>query len=397
MVDIEQIDAVVASRLRTLSHCYQCGICSGSCPLSFTTKFRPRAFVLAAQAEDNESLLNSDLLWQCTACNACVSRCPEGVRPPEIIMSYRSRMVESGRVPQAVSDVLNNIYKRSNPWGIHKQERAKWAEGLKIKHIAEGAEVLYYVGCAPSFDPRNQKVAKALANIFNKAEVDFGILGNDEKCCGDSARRLGEEGLFQLLAEENNAIFQEHKVERVVTTSPHCYHVFKNEYHELLAGGGAGGTTAAIKQPQKYQLKEVLHYSQLLEMLLQQGRLVFTDGPSLTVTYHDPCYLGRHNGIYEAPRAVLKAIPGIKLVEMKRNKERSFCCGGGGGRMWVETAEEERLSERRLKEALATGAQLLITACPFCTINFEEAVRTLKAEDSIKVMDLSELVSERLR
>lgn len=381
MIDVEQIDAVVASRFKTLSYCYQCGICSGSCPLSFVTKFRPRAFVIAAQNDISE-LVNSELLWQCTTCNACVRRCPEGVRPPEIIMSYRSKMVENGQAPQAVSDTLNNIYKRSNPWGLPKTERAKWAEGLQIKHMTEGAEVLYYVGCAPSFDPRNQKVAKALATIFRKARVDFGILGNDERCCGDSARRLGEEGLFQLLAEENSTIFQEHRVERVVTTSPHCYHVFKNEYFELFPA---------------YQPKEVLHYSQLLEKLLQQGKLAFADGPSLTATYHDPCYLGRHNGIYDAPRAVLKAIPGVKLVEMRRNRERSFCCGGGGGRMWLETSEEERLSTMRLKEALATGAQLLITACPFCTINFEEAVTTLKAEDSIKVMDLAELVNERLQ
>lgn len=383
MVYIEQIDAVVASRFKTLPYCYQCGICSGSCPLSFVTKFRPRAFVLAAQNELSE-LVNSELLWQCTTCNACVLRCPEGVKPPEIIMSFRNKLIEGGQAPQAVSDTLNNIYKRSNPWGMPKQERAQWAKGLNVKPMAAGVELLYYVGCAPSYDPRNQKVAKALVKVLNHAGVDFGILGEEERCCGDSARRLGEEGLFQFLAEENNQIFQEHKVERVVTTSPHCYNVFKNEYPEVLQG---------------YQVKEVLHYSQLLEMLIKQKRLNFSDGPSLRVTYHDPCYLGRHNGVYEAPRAVLNAIPGIRLVEMRRNRERSFCCGGGGGRMWVETEEkeEERLSVIRLKEALATSAQVLVTACPFCTLNFEEAVTTLKAEDSIRVMDLAELVSERLK
>ncbi len=387
MVDVEAIDAVVASRLKTLSYCYQCGICSGSCPLSSITRFRPRAFMsrlsktLTELDSATQTADDSDLLWQCTTCNACVSRCPEGVRPPDIIVSCRSRMVENGQIPQAVSDTLNNIYKRSNPWGSPRAERASWAEDLKIKPMAKGIEFLYYVGCAPSYDPRNQRVAKAVVNILNRARVDFGILGNDEKCCGDSARRLGEEGLFQLLAEENSKIFAEHGAERVVTTSPHSYHVFKNEYPQLLPA---------------YQLKEVWHYSQLLEMLLQQGELAFADGPSLKVTYHDPCYLGRHNGIYEPPRAVLNALPGIELVEMKRNRERSFCCGGGGGRMWVETSEEERLSEIRLKEALATGAQLLITACPFCTINFEEAVGTLNAQDSIQVMDLAELVSARL-
>jgi Fe-S oxidoreductase len=323
----------------------------------------------------------SELIWQCTTCDACVRRCPEGVRPPDIIVSYRSRMVENGQTPQTISDTLNHIYKRSNPWGSPRMERANWTKDLKIKPMAKGTKFLYYVGCAPSYDPRNQRVARALVSILTKAGVDFGILGNDERCCGDSARRLGEEGLFQLLAEENSKIFEEHGAERVVTTSPHSYHVFKNEYPQLRPA---------------YQLKEVWHYSQVLEMLLKQGKLAFADGPSLRVTYHDPCYLGRHNGIYYPPRAILNALPGIELIEMARNRERSFCCGGGGGRMWVETSEEERLSTIRLKEALATGAQCLITACPFCTINFEEAVGTLNAQDSIQVMDLAELVSARL-
>jgi len=387
MVDVEEIDAVTVSRLKTLSYCYQCGVCSGSCPLSSITSFRPRAFMsrlgeaLASLESGTPDDSISELLWHCTTCNACVRRCPEGVRPPDIIISYRSRMVENGQIPQAVSDTLNHIYKRSNPWGSPRTERANWAKDLKIKPMAKGTKFLYYVGCAPSYDPRNQRVAKALVNILNSAGVDFGILGNDERCCGDSARRLGEEGLFQFLAEENSKIFQELRAERVVTTSPHCYHVFKNEYPEV--------------QPD-FRMKEVLHYSQLLEMLLQPGKLAFSEGPALRVTYHDPCYLGRHNGIYEPPRAVLNALPGIELVEMKRNRERSFCCGGGGGRMWVETREDERLSEIRLKEALATDAQFLITACPFCTINFEEAVGTLNAQDSIQVVDLAELVSARL-
>jgi Fe-S oxidoreductase len=376
MIEVEEIDRIVAERLVSLDYCYQCGRCSGVCPLSPISDFRPRKFMIGAQL-DLERMIAQDLLWQCSTCNACVAICPQEVKPPEVITSLRSKLVETGHIPQEVSDVLENIYRRNNPWGSPKGERAKWAEGLSLKEFQQGTEWLWFVGCAPSYDPRNQEVAKALVRIFQHAGLEVGFLGSEERCCGDSARRLGEEGLFQLLAEENSTRLAEAGAEKVLTTSPHCYNVFKNEYPKLEG--------------------EVRHYTQLLAELIRSGKLSFAEpDEELTVTYHDPCYLGRHNGVYEEPRFILDSLPGVKPVEMPRNRERSSCCGGGGGRMWVETKEKEHPGEIRVKEALSVGAQAIITACPFCTINFDEAVKTLNLEEQIRVLDLAELVSERL-
>lgn len=376
MIEVEKIDQIVAERLLSLDYCYQCCRCSGVCPLSFSSEFRPRKFMLAAQF-DRAKLLESDLLWQCTTCAACISVCPQEVKPPDVITSLRSRRVETGLIPQGAAEALENIYRRNNPWGLPKSERARWAEGLQLRRFERGMEWLWFVGCAPSYDPRNQKVAKALLEIFQHAGLEVGFLGEEERCCGDSARRLGEEGLFQLLAEENSAQFNEVGAEKILTTSPHCYTVFSKEY--------------PIN-------KEVRHYTQVLAELVREGKLSFREGEELTVTYHDPCYLGRHNGIYEEPRSVLAAIPGIRLVEMARNRAQSFCCGGGGGRMWIETGakEKERLGEVRVKEALSTGAKVLVTACPFCLINLDEAIKSLDLEGSLGVLDLAELVRIRL-
>jgi Fe-S oxidoreductase len=379
MVEVEEIDRIVAERLTSLDYCYQCGRCSGVCPISFISEFRPRRLMLQAQIE-RAKLLESELLWQCATCHACVAICPQEVKPPDVIISLRSKRVEAGQIPQGAAEALENIYRRNNPWGLPKNERAKWAEGLSLKRYEPGMEWLWFVGCAPAYDPRGQEVAKALLKIFQRAglEARIGILG-EERCSGEPARRLGEEGLFQLLAEENTARFNEAGVKRILTTSPHCYSVFKNEYPKLRA--------------------DVWHYTQLLAELVSTEKLTFAppqNREEMIITYHDPCYLGRHNGVYEEPRLVLASLPGVRLVEMARNRERSFCCGGGGGRMWVETRERKHPAEIRVKEALATGAKLLITACPFCLINFDEAVKSLDLEGALQVWDLAELVSSRL-
>ncbi|MCR4403702.1 MAG: (Fe-S)-binding protein [Candidatus Acetothermia bacterium] len=375
MIEVEEIDRIVAERFLSLDYCYQCGRCTGVCPISAVSEFRPRKFLLGAQM-DRAELLESALLWQCSTCDACVKVCPQKVKPPEVITSLRSRLVETGHLPQGVADALENIYRRNNPWGLPKGERAEWASGLSLRRFEQGLEWLWFVGCAASYDPRSQAVAKALVKILDHAGVEAGFLGEEERCCGDSARRLGEEGLFQLLAEENSAQLNETGAEKILTTSPHCYSVFSNEYPKLNG--------------------RVWHYTQLLAELVRAGRLAFAPGEELVVTYHDPCYLGRHNNIYEEPRAVLRAIPGVRLVEMARNREQSFCCGGGGGRMWVETEEREHPGAVRVREALASGAMVLVTACPFCLINFEEAVKSLSAEGALQVLDLAELVSMRL-
>jgi Fe-S oxidoreductase len=299
------------------------------------------------------------------------------MRPPEVAVLLRSRLVEAGRLPEPVNEALKGIYRRGNPWGLPRAERAAWAAGLPLKPYQRGMEWLWFLGCAAAYDPRLQAAARALAKILAHAGLEVGFLGERERCCGEPARRLGEEGLFQMLAEENSAQFNDLGAKKILTACPHGYHAFKNEYPPLKA--------------------EVRHYTQLLAELVRDRRLAFSEPEEeLRVTYHDPCYLGRHNGIYEEPRLVLESLPGVELIEMPRNRDRSRCCGGGGGRMWAALNEQVRPSELRLQEALETGAEALITACPFCTCHLEEAVKTLNLESEIRVLDLAELVAARL-
>ncbi|MGQ9734160.1 MAG: (Fe-S)-binding protein [Candidatus Bipolaricaulia bacterium] len=368
-----------------LDPCYHCGRCSAVCPAGSAGSFRPRRLLLLAQLEPERLLSptgpgpDSDLLWWCTTCDACVEVCPQAVKPPEVVALLRSRLVEAGHLPEAVNEALRSIYRRQNPWGLPKGERAAWAAALPLKRFAPGMEWLWFVGCSSAYDPRNQAAARALVKIFAHAglELEVGFLGEEERCCGEPARRLGEEGLFQFLAEENAAQFEKLGARKILTTCPHAYHAFKSEYPSLKG--------------------EVYHYTQLLAELIHERRLAFTDpAEELIVTYHDPCYLGRHSGLYEEPRFVLRGLPGVKLVEMAHNRERSRCCGGGGGRMWVSLREKEHPSELRVEEALETGARALITACPFCACHLDEAVKILNAEAEIEVLDLAELVARRL-
>ncbi|HEY5672032.1 MAG TPA: (Fe-S)-binding protein, partial [Anaerolineales bacterium] len=247
----------------------------------------------------------------------------------------------------------------------------------------EGRDYLYFVGCTPSYDPRVQQVARSLARLMAKADVDFGILGEEESCCGSEVRRLGEAGLFEMMVEENQELLKSLGIHKMVTTSPHCFNVFKNDYPK--------------------NGMQVEHYTQLLSGLVDQdsgtarGHLSFTGSVDAKVTYHDPCYLGKHNHIFEEPRKVLLSIPGLQLVEMDRSREKSLCCEGGGGRMWLEgTNPGVRLAQSRIKEALETGAEILATACPFCLLTLEEAVKHLNAEDKIRVMDIAEIAAQAL-
>ena len=380
MAEVAEIEEVVESRLRSLNYCFQCGACSSVCPFSMTVAFNPRQLILLSRLEP-EKVLDSEQIWLCSSCHACVTRCPMEVKPPEAFSSLRSKAVARGSVPGPISKTLflalKGTNRYGNPWGKPRSERAKWAAGLDVKRASEGVEVLYQVGCGASYDPRAQRIARAMVRVFHAARVSFGILGELENCCGSCIRRMGEEGLFQMLADANIRTWRKYKIDRLVTGSPHCYNVIKNEYPECP--------------------REVLHYTQFLAELVQDNALQFVSEPPLTVTYHDPCFLGRHNGVYDAPRHVLKALPGVTLIEVRNSRERAICCGGGGGRMWVEPLEEERLhlAEIRYREAAATGAEVLVTACQFCMVNFQEAAKT--AEKKIAVKDLIELVSERLK
>jgi Fe-S oxidoreductase len=297
----------------------------------------------------------------------------------EVMIGLRSAVVEGGRIPNTVKVALQSVFTQGNPLTFSREDRAAWVGDLPVRLLGEtpGAEYLYYVGCTPSYDPRIQKVSRALVQAFDRAGVEFGILGQEESCCGSEVRRLGEAGLFEMLVEENLELWQEYGVRKVVTTSPHCYNALKKDYPE-----GA---------------LDVVHYTELIASLLDEGRLAFEGEVPVTVTYHDPCFLGKHNGVFDAPRQILKRIPGVKFVEMDRSRERSLCCEGGGGRMWLEgTNIEERLAHQRVQQAIDTGADVLATACPFCVLTLEDAVKIRGLEDQIRVLDVMELVAQAM-
>lgn len=323
-----------------------------------------------------ETVLDEEGVWACTTCRACMEVCPVYVEQMEIIGEMRRGLIESGETPPDIRDFLTNIQKQKNPWGEGKFKRDQWIKksGLEIPLVKENPEFewLWFVGCAHSFDNRNIEVSKKLARLLNDIEINYAVLGREEGCCGNDVRRVGEEGLFQVLMEENMQTFEKYGVKRILTTSPHCYNTFKNEY-------------------EGYDVKFVL---EILYDAIKSGKLQLKHPINKRVTFHDPCYLGRYNGIYDLPRDILRAIPGIELVEMPRNRERSFCCGAGGGNLVREYPGEDRPNNIRAREAASTGAEILAVACPFCMIMLEDGVKTEKLDDKIQVLDVIELVYE---
>jgi Fe-S oxidoreductase len=266
-----------------------------------------------------------------------------------------------------------------NPLSEEREKRGDWARGLSVKPFSEGMELLYFVGCYYSYDPRLKKVAATTARILQQAGVDFGILGSQESCCGESIRKTGGEEVYKALAKQNIKTFIDRGVKRILVASPHCYHTFKNEYPEFMVHF------------------EVVHLSQLLLQLFTEGRLKSTHEVRRRVTYHDPCYLGRHNGIYDEPRGLLQQLPGLELTEMPDSRENSLCCGGGGGRIWMDTPKGERFADLRIAQARAVGAEVLVTSCPYCISNFEESRLGLDDDGALQVRDLTELVQETLQ
>ncbi len=259
-----------------------------------------------------------------------------------------------------------------------REKRAGWAENLPVKTFTEGMEVLYFPGCYLCYDPRLKKVARATADILNRVGIDFGILGSKENCCGESIRKTGDEELFKRLAKENIKTFIDSGVKNILVSSPHCYHTFKNEYPEFMVNF------------------EVVHITQYLSKLIDQGRLELNKEYRKKVTYHDPCYLGRHNGIFDEPREVLKKISGLELYEMPESRSNSLCCGGGGGRIWMETPKGERFSDLRLEQAVGVGAEVLVTSCPYCITHFEESRLSLEDSESLNIKDITEIIAEMI-
>jgi len=367
--------------------CSKCKFCTTSCPMyegwitqAATGKIQSIHYAIKLGLKLDETL--RDIIYCCALCANCEVACRKmssNVAITEIIKMAREFLVERGIVPKTVQEALINVQRYSNPWGRHKNKRDEWTRGLKIKNFSNGdkAEILYFVGCTASYDTRAQEIARSMIFVLNKAGVDFGILGNEENCCGSPVLELGEKGLFEMLMEQNLELFEKYDIGKIVTTCPHAYNTF-------------------IKYYPKKEV-EVQHHTQLLSEILDQGKLNFSKKLDKVVTYHDPCFLGRYNDIYEAPRKVLEAIPGLSLVEMPRNRQDSFCCGGGGGMMWMdEVLTKERTCVKRAREAASIAPDIIATACPFCLLNLDDGVKVIDKEDRIQVKDIIELMRDAM-
>ena len=358
--------------------CIQCGRCTGGCPVTVRADLNVRQFVNDAYDEDKlGQLARLAEIWDCTACHTCAVRCPKGLKPLEVLIGLRSMIVESGKVEPTVRDALQSVLLEGNPWEKPRATRQDWMEGLDVKIAEPGVHVenLFFVCCTNAYDPRVQVTAKNLVKLLNKAGVDYAFLPEDESCCGSEVFTLGEEGLFEMTVEDNTEYLNEFKADRMVTLSPHCFTTYNTHFPDL-------------KNP-------VIHYTQLMDELIQEGKLAWKGELAKKIVYHDPCYLGKQSGIFDEPRRVLKSIPGVELLEFERSRERSLCCEGGGGKMWVESeSKKERLAETRIKDAKELGADIVAAACPFCVLTLEDAMKTLGYEEEMRVAEIMELLGE---
>jgi Fe-S oxidoreductase len=373
----EIVDEIKASGGDAFKRCFQCGLCDTVCPWNRVRSFSMRKIV--REATFGLTDIESEDIWRCTTCGRCPQRCPRDVKQIDSGVALRRLATQYQVFPQAVKPVRTvsaSLVGEGNPLSEERKNRANWAQGLSVQPFAEGMEILYFPGCYLSYDPRLKKVARATAAILNKAGVDFGILGEKENCCGESIRKTGEEELFRRLAKDNIKNFIDNGVKKILVSSPHCYHTFKNEYPEFMVHF------------------EVVHLTQFLFELIQDGRLELNNEYAKKIAYHDPCYLGRHNGIYDEPRQVLKKVSGLEFNELADHGVDSLCCGGGGGRIWMETQKGERFCDIRLEQAMDVGAEILVTACPYCISNFEDSRLTLDAVEKIEVKDITEIIQE---
>ncbi|MFC1951900.1 (Fe-S)-binding protein [Chloroflexota bacterium] len=410
-IDLEKVETFGVPKIQEftwkdlldLYACTVCGQCHVACPVQVSGKtLSPREIILnlkehllevgsellknkgkpeASPANPDRAMIGSvvteDEIWACTTCRACQEICPVGIEQMTKVVDMRRNLVmEQAVVPETAEVALRSIEDRGHPWRGATATRTDWTAGLDIKVMSEDSDVdiLYWVGCTSALEERSMRVAQALAKVLKLAGINFGILGPEESCCGDPVRRLGNEYLFQMQAEKNIELMKGYGIKKIVTACPHCYNSVKNEYPQF------GGEF------------EVIHHTEFIADLLREDKLRIIKGASGVVTYHDACYLGRYNNIYKQPREILNNIPDLTLVEMERNQRRGFCCGGGGGRMWMEE-RGTRISEMRTDEVIATKAQVVATACPFCLQMFDDAIKAKEAEGSLKVMDVAELVA----
>ena len=365
--------------------CTSCGRCTNACPAnSAGTVLSPMHLMLKlrnAMLRRMSSILigpviNEDELWACTTCRACVNECPVLIDHIDAIVDMRRQLIGEGKLDRPKRDLLSNLAKSSNPYGLPANDRLKWAQSLDVKTVQEQPEfeILYWVGCSGSYDPRNQNVSRSMVKILKASNVQFSVLGNEEKCNCEVARRLGEEGRFQQSALELIELFKKYNVNKILTQCPHCFNTFKNEYPEFGA-----------------QI-QVIHHTTFIADLIKSGKLRLKKGTEQRTTFHDPCYLGRYNGMYDDPRTVLSSLESVKLIEMSRHGENSFCCGAGGANVWYKVPQKKRVNLIRFEEAEQLKPTVITTACPYCTSMFEDAVVTDGTKD-IQVKDVAELVA----
>ena len=385
--------------------CTECGRCQDVCPAHNTGKpLNPRRIVHDIKVnlmqngpalkdgksaslpminkEQAEGTCSEEALWDCTTCGSCVSVCPVLIEQmPKIVKMRRHLVQEKAQFPEELVNLFENLEQRSNPWGMAPSDRAKWSSQIDVKPFEAGqTEYLFYAGCAGSFDARIKQVTVNLALILDKAGISWGTLGKDEKCCGDSLRRLGNEFVFDRMAKENVQMFKDRGIQKVITACPHCLTTLRNDYRQ-------------------YGIElEVVHHTELISRLLAEGKLNMNKQVEELgkIIVHDSCYLGRHNDIYDAPRDVLSKVSGSTPLEFERNRESSFCCGAGGGRMWMEEQTGTRINRTRVKEAMEKNPDTICVSCPFCMTMFEDGLKDEQVKD-VRVRDLTEIVAEALR
>ncbi|MDD4873966.1 MAG: (Fe-S)-binding protein [Dehalococcoidales bacterium] len=405
-IDLESAETFGAAAINNLSQkqmldlfsCVSCGKCMEACPATASGKpLNPRnliqelkiqllktapALLKSTDKKSSESLpgnvIAQDEIWACTTCRICDEVCPVYIEHVDKIVDLRRNLVlEQAVMPDTAEQAMRNIEARGHPWRGTTASRTDWAEGLDIKNISEDSNIEYllWVGCTGALEERCIKVIRSVTAVMKAAGINFAIMGDEESCCGEPARRLGNEYLFQMQAAGNIEKLKNYNIKKIVTVCPHCYNTIKNEYPRF------GGHF------------DIIHHSELIASLLEEEKVKMSQTVGESVTYHDPCYLGRYNDIYEQPRRILQMLPGTELIEMKDKGRKSFCCGAGGGHMWMEGNTGLRINEMRIEQAQKTGARVIATACPFCLQMFEDAIKSRGCEDLLKVADIAELVN----